>query len=72
VPEGDLSALVPVALMFGRFTQAARAVVVRSEQNARDTGSRRVDTRDLLLALVHDGGPAQWSPQRGVPVANRD
>jgi len=43
--------------MFERFTKEARAAVVGAQQVARETGSRRIDTRHLLAALVERTGP---------------
>jgi ATP-dependent Clp protease ATP-binding subunit ClpA len=43
--------------MFERFTKEARAAVVGAQGVARDTGSRSIDTRHLLVALVEDRGP---------------
>jgi ATP-dependent Clp protease ATP-binding subunit ClpA len=42
--------------MFERFTQEARATVVGAQQVARDTGSRGIDTRHVLVALVERPG----------------
>jgi ATP-dependent Clp protease ATP-binding subunit ClpA len=38
--------------MFERFTREARAAVVGAQKVARDTGTRTVDTRHVLVALV--------------------
>lgn len=43
--------------MFERFTKEARAVVVGAQGVARETGSRSIDTRHLLAALVENPGP---------------
>jgi ATP-dependent Clp protease ATP-binding subunit ClpA len=43
--------------MFERFTKEARAAVVGAQQVARDTGSRSIDTRHVLVALVEGPGP---------------
>ncbi|WP_067476208.1 Clp protease N-terminal domain-containing protein [Actinomadura hibisca] len=43
--------------MFERFTEQARAVVVDSQQEARDLGHRRIGTEHLLLALAGGDGP---------------
>ena len=43
--------------MFERFTKEARAAVVGTQEVARDTGSRSIDTRHLLVVLVEDRGP---------------
>ena len=51
--------------MFERFTKEAKACVVGAQEVARDTGSRQVDTRHLLLSLVERPGPAQ-SALRGL------
>lgn len=45
--------------MFERFTSQARAVVVGAQQVARDTGSRSIDTRHLLVVLTEEQGPVQ-------------
>jgi ATP-dependent Clp protease ATP-binding subunit ClpA len=44
--------------MFERFSKEARAAVVGAQQVARDTGSRSIDTRHLLVALLERPGPA--------------
>jgi ATP-dependent Clp protease ATP-binding subunit ClpA len=44
--------------MFERFTKEARAAVVGAQEVARDTGSRSIDTRHLLVVLVEKPGPA--------------
>lgn len=44
--------------MFERFTKEARAAVVGAQEVARDTGSRSIDTRHVLIALVESRGPA--------------
>jgi len=44
--------------MFERFTREARGAVIAAQQVARDTGSRRIDTRHLLVALAEGVGPA--------------
>ena len=43
--------------MFERFTKEARAAVVGAQEVARDTGSRSIDTRHLLVVLVENRGP---------------
>jgi len=43
--------------MFERFTKEARAAVVGAQQIARETGSRSIDTRHLLVVLVENPGP---------------
>jgi ATP-dependent Clp protease ATP-binding subunit ClpA len=43
--------------MFERFTKQARAAVVGARQVARDTGSRSIDTRHVLVALAENPGP---------------
>ena len=43
--------------MFERFTQEARAAVVGAQQVARETGSRNIDTRHVLVVLVERPGP---------------
>lgn len=45
--------------MFERFTKEARAAIVRAQEVARDTGSRSIDTRHLLLVLAEEAGSAQ-------------
>jgi ATP-dependent Clp protease ATP-binding subunit ClpA len=40
--------------MFERFTKEARAAVVGAQEVARDTASRSIDTRHLLVALVEN------------------
>lgn len=42
--------------MFERFTEEARAVVVDAQEVARETGSRSIDTRHLLVVLVEYPG----------------
>jgi ATP-dependent Clp protease ATP-binding subunit ClpA len=44
--------------MFERLTQEARAAVAAAQQVARDTGSRSIDTRHVLVALAEGPGPA--------------
>jgi ATP-dependent Clp protease ATP-binding subunit ClpA len=43
--------------MFERFTKEAREAVLRAQAVARETGSRGVDTRHLLVALAEQRGP---------------
>lgn len=43
--------------MFERFTKQARAAVVGAQQVARDTGSRSIDTRHVLVVLAESPGP---------------
>jgi ATP-dependent Clp protease ATP-binding subunit ClpA len=43
--------------MFERFTKEARAAVVGTQEVARDTGSRSIDSRHLLVVLAEDRGP---------------
>lgn len=45
--------------MFERFTQEARAVVVGAQDVARDTATRAIDSRHLLVALAENPGPAK-------------
>lgn len=45
--------------MFERFTKEARAAVAAAQQVARDTGSRTVDSRHVLVALAEGPGPAR-------------
>jgi ATP-dependent Clp protease ATP-binding subunit ClpA len=47
--------------MFERFTKEAKAAVVDAQRVARDTGSRNVDTRHLLVALMASPGPVRRS-----------
>lgn len=47
--------------MFERFTKEARAAVVGAERVARDTGSRSIDTRHVLVALMENPGPVYRS-----------
>ena len=44
--------------MFERFTKEARAAVVGAQAVARDTGSRSINTRHLLLVLAEQPGSA--------------
>ena len=44
--------------MFERFAKDARAAVVGAQEVARDTGSRSIDTRHLLLVLAEQPGSA--------------
>ena len=44
--------------MFERFTKEARTAVVGAQAVARETGSRSIDTRHLLLAVAEQPGPA--------------
>jgi ATP-dependent Clp protease ATP-binding subunit ClpA len=44
--------------MFERFTKEARAAVVGAQGVARDTGTRSIDTRHVLIALLEQPGPA--------------
>jgi ATP-dependent Clp protease ATP-binding subunit ClpC len=41
--------------VFERFTDRARLVVVRAQEEARRLGHDHVGTEHLLLALIHDG-----------------
>jgi ATP-dependent Clp protease ATP-binding subunit ClpA len=43
--------------MFERFTKEARAAVVGTQEVARDTGSRSIDSRHLLVVLAEGRGP---------------
>ena len=45
--------------MFERFTKDARAAVVGAQQVARETGSRSIDTRHLLVVLAEHPGPVR-------------
>lgn len=45
--------------MFERFTKEARAAVVRAQQVARDSTSRNIDSRHLLVAVAEVPGSAQ-------------
>jgi ATP-dependent Clp protease ATP-binding subunit ClpA len=44
--------------MFERFTADARDVVVRAQTVARESGTRSIDARHLLLGLAETDGPA--------------
>ena len=44
--------------MFERFTADARDVVVRAQTVARESGTRSIDARHLLLGLAETAGPA--------------
>jgi len=44
--------------MFERFTKDARTTVVDAQEVARQTGSRAIDTRHLLVVLLERTGPA--------------
>jgi ATP-dependent Clp protease ATP-binding subunit ClpA len=49
--------------MFERFTHAAREVVVRAQEEARDLAQRPIGTQHLLLALLADSaGPVATAP----------
>ena len=53
--------------MFERFTNAARAVVVEAQEQARRLGHRAIETEHLLLALLaQDGRPAALLRDAGV------
>jgi ATP-dependent Clp protease ATP-binding subunit ClpA len=43
--------------MFERFTKEARAAVVGAQEVARETSSRSIDTRHLLVVLAESPGP---------------
>ena len=45
--------------MFERFTREARTAVTAAQEVARDTATRRIDTRHLLVALTQTPGPAR-------------
>lgn len=45
--------------MFERFTREARAAVIGAQELARDTSSRRIDTRHLAVAILEGTGPAR-------------
>lgn len=45
--------------MFERFTKEARTVVTGAQEVGRETASRNIDTRHLLVALLENPGPAQ-------------
>ena len=45
--------------MFERFTRDARDAVVRAQAAARETGSRSIDARHVLLCLAESEGPAR-------------
>ena len=44
--------------MFERFSREARGVVIAAQQVARETASRSVDTRHVVVALAEGDGPA--------------
>lgn len=55
--------------MFERFTDDARAAVVGAQEVARETSSRGVDTRHLLVALVENAGSASGAlRESGVDI----
>jgi ATP-dependent Clp protease ATP-binding subunit ClpA len=49
--------------MFERFTKDARAAVVGAQEVARETGTRSIDTRHLLVVLAENPGPARRALQ---------
>lgn len=56
--------------MFERFTREARATVTAAQQVARDAGTRQIDTRHVLVALLEEAGPvAATFRELGVDVA---
>lgn len=52
--------------MFERFTTEARAAVVGAQQVARETGSRSIDTRHLLVSLARSPGLHQAFRESGA------
>lgn len=58
--------------MFQRFTKEAPAVVVGAHEVGRDTGSRSIDTRHLLVVLVEDpGAPVDRALRMPGPTSRR-
>ena len=56
--------------MFERFTKEAQAVVGNAHQIARETGSRAIDSRHLLVALAEEPGSVRRALQgSGVDAA---
>ena len=56
--------------MFERFSREAREAVVGAQEVARTAGSRAIDTRHVLVALVEREGPAcRGLRSSGVDVA---
>ena len=49
--------------MFERFTKDARSAVVGTQEVARETGSRSIDTRHLLVVLAENPGPVSRALQ---------
>ena len=47
--------------MFERFTEGARQVVVRAQENARRLGHNYIGCEHLLLAAAEAGGRPAWS-----------
>lgn len=45
--------------MFEKFSQEARVAVTAAQEVARDSSTRTIDTRHLLVALLRDHGPAR-------------
>lgn len=55
--------------MFERFTKEAREVVVGAQDIARDTATRSIDSRHLLVALIEHPGPVRRAmEQSGADV----
>ncbi|EMY33564.1 ATPase AAA [Arthrobacter crystallopoietes BAB-32] len=55
--------------MFERFTDRARRIVVLAQEEARMLLHKEIDTEHLLLALIHQDGPAARSlASLGAPV----
>ena len=57
--------------MFERFAKDARAAVVGAQEVARDTGSRSIDTRHLLLVLAEQPGRRTALSGRSGPTWRR-
>jgi ATP-dependent Clp protease ATP-binding subunit ClpA len=56
--------------MFERFTREARGAVTAAQDIARETFTRTIDTRHLLVALTREAGPAREAlVEAGVDVA---
>lgn len=64
--------------MFERFSQEARAAVMAAQVVARETGTTRIDTRHILVALAEAAGPAKAALEAsgvrtdGLALACRD
>lgn len=56
--------------MFEKFSHEARTAVVAAQEVARESATRRIDTRHLLVALTRAQGPARTALEAsGVDVA---